>query len=108
MNDNSDHPKAIFALRQAQQALREGNRASAYRWAAQAARLAPNLEAPWLLLASVSNPKASIHYLQQALQINPSSERARQGMHWAIRRYRDARESKRGDGEVHLDDTARV
>ncbi len=43
----------------------------------------------WLILAAVSTPRASLHYLNKALEINPKSPRARQGMHWAVRRMRN-------------------
>lgn len=77
-----------FALKSAYSALRSGQKRSARRWAEQAAALMPDREEPWLLLASVASPKASIHYLEEALRINPASERARKGMHWAVRRLR--------------------
>jgi lipoprotein-anchoring transpeptidase ErfK/SrfK len=76
------------SLQQASQALRRGDKLSARRWAEQAASLAPDQEAPWLILAYLASPRASIEYLNRALEINPGSQRARQGMHWAIQRYR--------------------
>jgi lipoprotein-anchoring transpeptidase ErfK/SrfK len=39
-------------------------------------------------LAALASPKASVAYLNRALEINPGSERARQGMHWAVKRLR--------------------
>jgi len=81
--------EARTAVQYAQQALRAGNRREAHQWAAQAARLAPDMEAPWLILAAVASPNASVHYLKRALEINPNSERARQGMHWALKRQRE-------------------
>lgn len=80
--------EAKRALNNAQKALQEGNRRETHLWASQAARLAPDLEAPWLILAAISAPSASVYYLKRALEVNPQSERARQGMHWAIRRQR--------------------
>ncbi|MBI9045200.1 MAG: L,D-transpeptidase [Anaerolineaceae bacterium] len=79
---------AKLALENAQKALSKGDRSQTYHWASQAARLAPDEEAPWLILASVASPAASLYYIQKALQINPSSKRARDGMRWAIKRYR--------------------
>jgi len=76
------------ALQQAQTAIREGDKRTARRWAEQAAALAPDREEPWLLLAALASPRASIAYLDRALEINPHSQRARKGMHWAISRYR--------------------
>ena len=76
------------ALRDAKQALRDGDRLAARRWAQKALALDPELEEGWLILASVASPGASLSYLQRALEINPHSDRARRGMHWAIQRYR--------------------
>jgi len=75
-------------LIEAQRALKQGNRLEARRLAQRCVTLAPHREEGWLLLAAVANPKASITYLQQALYINPASQRARNGMHWAIQRLR--------------------
>lgn len=87
---NLPSSNAQFALEQARKALQLGDAKAARRWAAQAATLAPDKEEPWLYLAAVGNPRASVQYLERALAINPSSKRARQGMHWAIRRLRSA------------------
>ena len=76
------------AIHQARLALKKGDRRAARRWAEQAAALAPNEEDPWLLLAGIASPKASLVYLRRALEINPQSNIARKGMHWAIQRYR--------------------
>lgn len=80
-------PRQILA--QARRALREGERSAARRLAAEAARLQPNLEEAWLILAALAEPHASIQYLNRALQINPASQRARRGMHWAVQRLRN-------------------
>jgi len=74
------------ALEQAKQAIRQGDHPSARRWAIKAAQLAPRLEDPWLILAAVASPEASIAYLRHALEVNPTSQRARQGMQWAYNR----------------------
>lgn len=71
------------ALRRSRTALRKGELAAARQWAEKAAVLAPTLEEPWLLLAAVSRPQLSVHYLQRALAINPESTKARKGMAWA-------------------------
>ncbi len=80
-------------LQRAYQAVRAGDRAQARRWATIATHLVPELEDPWLILAGVSAPEESLTYLKKALAINPASPRARQGMHWAIRRLRLARQA---------------
>ena len=76
-----------FALQQAQAALRRGDLPDARHWAEQAVSLAPDQEAPWLMMAAVASPRASIAYLQRALEINPHSQRALQGLEWAKKRY---------------------
>lgn len=86
MSSSSQTP--VQAIENAHKALRQGQRAKARHWAQIAVKLAPEWEEPWLLMAAVSSPEASLNYLKQALQINPQSQRARQGMHWAIQRLR--------------------
>ena len=81
-------PAYTYAIQQSRQALKRGDRLAARRWAEQAATLDLTREDPWLILAAVASPRASIEYLKRALEINPSSTRARRGMHWAVRRYR--------------------
>lgn len=76
------------AVQRARQAIQRGDTAAARREAALAARLAPDLEDAWLLLAAVASPRASLAYLRRALEINPASPRARSGMHWAVERAR--------------------
>jgi lipoprotein-anchoring transpeptidase ErfK/SrfK len=85
---DSRNKKAQEALNKAKQALRDGDKLNARRWAEKAAAWSPQREEPWLVLAAVASPRASIAYLDRALKINPNSQRARQGMHWAIQRYR--------------------
>jgi lipoprotein-anchoring transpeptidase ErfK/SrfK len=77
-----------YTIQQARQALKRGDRRSARRWAERAATLAPNQEEPWLIIAALASPRASLEYLKHALEINPGSHFARKGMHWAIQRYR--------------------
>jgi len=83
---NTELLKAQQALQRARDALRSGDRSAAYHWAEQAAKLAPQLEDPWLILASVASPQASLQFVKRALQINPNSPRARKGMQWAMNR----------------------
>ena len=73
---------------QSMAALRRGEQLQARQLAEQAAALAPGYEDPWLILAAVSDPEASVGYLRKALEINPLSQRAKEGMHWAARRLR--------------------
>jgi hypothetical protein len=87
---NHEQPNRPFhlLLERALPGLYSGDRSGARRLGQQAAALDPDQEEIWLLLAAVSSPKASLIYLKRALEINPSSQRARQGMHWAIQRAR--------------------
>lgn len=87
MNKNIEAGKQ--ALEQAKAAFRKGDRQTARQWAEQAASLAPNLEETWLWMAAVSHsPRESLSYFNRALEINPQSQTARRGIHWAIRRLR--------------------
>ena len=81
--------EAHLAVRNAREALRENRRSDARKWAEHAARLAPQLEDPWLILAAIANPQASLQFIQRALKINPDSPRARRGMEWAMQRLRE-------------------
>jgi lipoprotein-anchoring transpeptidase ErfK/SrfK len=83
MNEETN-AQAQALIRQAYQALRQGNRNEARQKAVEAARLSTNLEDPWLILAALASPQAAVAYLRKALEINPSSQRALQGMQWAI------------------------
>jgi lipoprotein-anchoring transpeptidase ErfK/SrfK len=73
------------ALKQAKEALQRGDKHAARTWAQIAAALAPDMEDLWLILAAVAKPRASIAYLNRALEINPYSQRARAGLEWAFR-----------------------
>jgi hypothetical protein len=81
-------PETQQALQKSVEALRRHDKMNARHWAERAAALAPEAEEPWLALAAVSQPRASLAYLRQALKINPQSTRARQGMHWVQKRLR--------------------
>ncbi len=87
---NAQFNDARLLVEKAREALRNGNRNEARQLAERAASLAPNMEDPWLILAAVASPRASVEYLQTALKINPNSERAHQGMEWAERRLRES------------------
>jgi lipoprotein-anchoring transpeptidase ErfK/SrfK len=77
---------ARLSLQNAQFALQKKQIVDARRLAMEAAQLDPNFEDPWLILASLSSPQASVAYLQRALEINPLSQRATKGMQWALER----------------------
>ncbi|HPA33195.1 MAG TPA: hypothetical protein PLV24_06430, partial [Anaerolineaceae bacterium] len=82
----SSNPAFQHAIAAAMQALRQGNRLEARRQAGEAARLCPDREEPWLILAALASPRASLGYFHKVLEINPASERAQQGIAWANRR----------------------
>ncbi len=85
----------ITALQQAYAALKKGDKRNAHHWAARAAHAAPGLEEAWLVLAACASPRASVAYLERALQINPRSQRARQGLRWARKRLIAEQRAKR-------------
>lgn len=84
MDINPDQLRSI--LQNARSALRRRDENEARRWAKQAARLAPELEDSWLLMAAVSSPRESLEYAQRAQAINPGSTRARKAVEWASHR----------------------
>ena len=77
-------------IQDARAALLRDDRPAARRLAEEAARRDPAQEEPWLILGALSEGAESLAYLQRALAINPSSPRARQGVHWALKRLRQA------------------
>lgn len=84
---SDQNPSQIkLALMNARSALQHGQKMDARRWSMLAIHLDPTVEEPWLILAAISSPQASVAYLQKALQINPHSERAAKGMQWALNR----------------------
>jgi lipoprotein-anchoring transpeptidase ErfK/SrfK len=78
--------EARRALQAARQALLRGDRGEARRMARLAARLSPRWDAPWLILAAVSEPRAGLAYAVRALEINPGSQAARGAIRWLIKR----------------------
>lgn len=105
MNDAAgDAPQeARWALQAARQALVRGDRGEARRLARFAARLSPRWDAPWLILAAVSEPRAGLAYAVRALEVNPRSQAARGAIRWLVKRLpREARaETVR---ELHIPD----
>jgi len=79
---------ASDALAAARQALAEKNAEDALRYATRASQLDPDLEEAWDIMAALSEPEKSIIYLKRALEINPESEKAREGMRWAIKQLK--------------------
>ena len=81
---------ARLAIQNAQFALQKKQFVEARRLAMEAIQLDPNFEDPWLILATLSSPNASVAYLKRALEINPNSQRATKGMQWALERLSKA------------------
>lgn len=75
-------------IKEAYQALRQNKRDEAHRLASAAAQIAPGLEDPYLILAALAAPEDAVELLKKALEINPRSQRARQGMTWAAQKLR--------------------
>ncbi len=79
---DSNPSSAQNLIETAVQALKAGDRLAARRYAEQAAALAPQTEEPWLLLSYLASPKAAQYYLDHALQVNPTSQRALTAQAW--------------------------
>ncbi len=86
------------ALTYAREALKNGEKEAARKWAERAAKLMPQSEDPWLILTSVSNPGESVEYARKALETNPNSQRARKALEWASARSGDTQPSKVSSG----------
>ncbi|WP_201781135.1 L,D-transpeptidase [Ornatilinea apprima] len=82
----SGSPSTNSALRLASEALKRDDHAEARRQAIIAARQEPRNEMPWMILAAVASPQASVEYLRRALEINPHSKSAADGLQWALER----------------------
>jgi hypothetical protein len=54
-----------------------------------ASQLAPEMEDPWLFLAYLAEPVDGLKYLDQALALNPASNRARKGIQYIINKLHD-------------------
>jgi len=88
MNDRISESRE--AIQYAREALNRGSTSEARQWAERAAHLAPQTEDPWLILAAVSGPRESVGFARKALEANPHSPRAKQGMEWAVKRLRES------------------
>ena len=87
MND-THRPPGKPELDQARSALNAGNLEAARHWAAKAARSDPNEEEAWLILAAGAEADESIRFCLRALEVRPSSIRARKALHAALRSQR--------------------
>ncbi len=76
-----------IAIQNARESLRRGDNPSARSWAEQAAKLAPTSADPLLILAAISEPRASLDYAKRALVLEPENARARKAVDWARSRF---------------------
>jgi len=101
-------------ITKAREALKNGDKESARDWGEKAALLAPDLEDAWLVLtAADSNPEDALAYAQKALELNPTSVRARKGVEWAMAKLKQAQASPEpnlgmGTQNVNVSRTASV
>lgn len=84
MTNEIEDPRNL--IRQAYQALKGNDKQTAESLARRAAELAPDLETPWLILATLAEPAQAVDYAQHALQINPESRPAQEAFKWALAR----------------------
>jgi ABC-type dipeptide/oligopeptide/nickel transport system permease subunit len=91
---NPDPESIRIAIWNIRQAIKRGDRQTARRLARLAMTLDPSSDEPWLYLAAIASPHASIYYLEQALKINPESQRDNQGLNWAKERFQREQEEK--------------
>lgn len=76
----------------AREALRRGEKETAWALGEQAVTLVPDMEDAWLVLAaSEPDPQDALAYAQKALELNPSSTRAHKGVEWARGQLEQAR-----------------
>jgi lipoprotein-anchoring transpeptidase ErfK/SrfK len=86
---NNQFIEARELLLKARESLRRGDKTSARQLGERAARLAPQMEDVWLVLAaSDPDPQDALAYAQKALRINPQSTRAQRAVEWATGRLK--------------------
>ena len=83
MRMTGTNPTAFTYLQNSQKAYEKGDVLKARHWARLAVSSDPLSEEAWLWMGAIASPQASVGYLQRALEINPASTRARQGLVWA-------------------------
>lgn len=92
------NPKFVEARElviKAREAMRRGDKPSAWKLGEQAALLVPEMEDAWLILAaSDPDPDEALAYAKKALELNPSSTRAPKAVEWAMGQVKQARSPK--------------
>lgn len=83
-------PEDQNVLARAWKATQRADHQEARYWSQKAVEQLPDQVEPWLLLAAVSTPRASLAYIDQALKIHPNHPAALRARHWAIQRLRKA------------------
>lgn len=90
-------------LRQAQQAIQQGQRGEARRLLQQVLQQNPQQVAAWLLLASITaNPQTAVAYVQRAAALNPTSPTVQKAMAWAQARVAQAPAPAEQSGESEM------
>ena len=78
-------------IAKAREALHRGDKQSAWQWGKRAVLAAPKMEDAWLILAAADpNAQDALAYARKALEVNPTSTRARRGLEWAVARVNQA------------------
>ena len=98
---NTTQPTASECLKNSQQAFEQGNVPKARHWARLAVSLEPRNEEAWLWMGALASPQASIGYLRRALEINPASTRAQQGLAWARKRLAAGQMAETRPHKIH-------
>ena len=76
----------------AREALHRSDKQSAWQWGKRAVLAAPKMEDAWLILAAADpNAQDALAYARKALEVNPTSTRARRGLEWAVARVKQAK-----------------
>lgn len=92
------NPKFVEARElvvKAREAMRRGDKPSAWKLGEQAALLVPEMEDAWLILAaSDPDPEEALAYAKKALELNPSSTRAPKAVEWAMAQIRQSQALK--------------
>ena len=80
---NTKYIEAQDLIAKARDALRRGDKPTAWKLGEQAALLVPDMEDAWLILAaSDANPEEALAYAQKALALKPLSPRAQKAVEW--------------------------